>query len=182
MSITIDYFFNDDRSLPELAEEINDWLGCQLSPYQNDPNDFFCRLFGMEFALSEHRLENDGELDFQNYRYELGIRTPLPDADFRPFQLPVMALVAYALYSRLRITGILVFDVQLLLARYKERLNPGTNTVHLFDEVSNEFVSYPKHISDLVRRMPENSFSAAWEEPTIKLLQAEGNDVEIPGR
>lgn len=182
MSITIDYFFNYNSSLPQLADDINGWIGCQLAPYQNDSNNYFCRLLGMELGLDEHNLENDREMDFENYRFQIGIRTPLPDADFRPLQLPTMAFVTYALYRRMEVTGMLVFDSQLLLARYSERVNPVTNLASLYDDVSSEFVSYPKHINDLMRRMPERSLSLAWEEPTIRLLESEGKQIEIPGK
>lgn len=181
MSITIDYFFNYDRSLPQLAEEINLQMGCLLTPYQRSRDDYFCRLLGMEFDLDTHTLINDGELDFETYRFQIGIRTAFPEADFRPIQLSVMACAVYALHLRLGITGILVFDVQRLLARYHVKPGPNQES-YLFDEVSNEFVQFPKHINDLMTRMPHNSLGPAWEEPTIKLLESEGKRIEIPGK
>lgn len=180
MSITIDFCFADSRPLSQLAEEINGWIGCRLAPYQGDHQSYFCRLLGMEFSLTKHDLQNDGELDFENHSFYLGIRTAIPDAGFRPLQLPTMAFVAYALYQRIGLTGILAFDVQVLLARYTERIDPKTNEPSLFDEVSNDFVRFPKHINDLMRQMPENSLSIAWEEPIIKKLESESEHIEIP--
>ncbi len=93
-----------------------------------------------------------------------------------------MAFMVYALYKRTGITGMLVFDAQILLEKYREEINPETNTASLFGEVSERFINYPRHINDLMKRMPENSLSIAWEEPTIRLLESEGKHIEIPGK
>jgi hypothetical protein len=121
MSISIDYFFNHHLSLQGLASQVNVWLGCALGPYDTDPSDLYTRFLGMEMTLSEHTLEDDGELNFQHFKYCIGIRIPAPDADFRSIQLPVMAYVAYALYRCMLIIGMLVYDLQVLLARYELR-------------------------------------------------------------
>lgn len=158
MSITIDYFFNHSDDLPELTRNINAWLGCSLSPYEGDSEDLFCRFLAMEFSLSMHDLENDDELDFENYKYEIGFRVPAPDGDLRISQLPAIALVAYTLYRRMKITGMLVYDVQTLLARYEERLEPESNSPEIYDTVSGEFVSFPKHLETLQKRLPETAW------------------------
>jgi hypothetical protein len=154
MSICIDYYFNHPHDLSDLAQEINGWVGCSLSPYEGNPEDLFCRFFGMELSLSKHTLENDDELNFEDFTYQLGIRTPMPDADLRAMQLPALALMACALYRRLQITGMLVYDVQVLLARYEERLDSELNETGLFDVVSAEFVRFPAHLETLNRRSP----------------------------
>lgn len=120
MSVNICYFFNYSKSLPELAEDINERLGCSLAPYEGDPEDFFERFLSMDFSL--HTAEgyvNDNELDLENFKYQLGFRTPAGGADARPIQLPAMAMVTYALHRWYGVTGILVYEVQILLARYE---------------------------------------------------------------
>lgn len=158
MSVTIDYFFNHSDDLPELTRNINGWLGCSLASYKGDSEDLFCRFLAMEFSLSTHDLENDRELDFENYKYELGFRVPAPDGDLRILQLPAIALVAHTLYCRMKITGMLVYDVQTLLARYEERLEAEDNTPEIYDVVSGEFVSFPKHFETLQRRLSEKAW------------------------
>ncbi len=96
MSITIDYFFNHSNDLLELTNNINLGLGCSLAPYEDDPENLFCRFFGMEFSLSRHNLENDGECKFEDYAYDLGFRVPAPDGDLRTIQLPTISLITYA--------------------------------------------------------------------------------------
>jgi hypothetical protein len=155
MSITIDYFFNYSNDFPELTRNINAWLGSSLAPYEGDAEDLFCRFLPMEFSLSTHDLENDDELDFENYKYELGFRVPAPDADLRTIQLPAITLVAYTLYRQMKITGMLVYDAQTLLARYEERVEPENNTLEIYDIVSGEFASFPKHFETLQKRLPK---------------------------
>jgi hypothetical protein len=112
MSSTNSYFFNNDKSLPELAAEINLSLGCSLSPYQGNDEDLFARFLGMEFSLhAATGYENDGEPDFENFAYKLGFRVPWPNAAARPIQLPAMAVVVYGLHLRLGITGLLVNEM-----------------------------------------------------------------------
>jgi hypothetical protein len=181
MSITVDYFFNWPGTLSELAAQFRRWVGSDLEPYEGDAENLYCRFLGMEFSLYEHDLENDLELYFEDYRFEAGIRTPVPDGDFRPLQLITMASLVYALYRRLGISdGILVFDVGLLLARYEQRPTSGREK-GLYDVVSAEFVKYPQHFTSLMSRMPEGALSAGWEAPTIEYLRERGHDVKIDG-
>jgi len=157
MSICIDYYFNHPHDLSALAQEINGWVGCTLSPYEENPEDLFCRFFGMELCLSKHTLANDRELDFEDFTYHLSIRTPVPDADLRSMQLPAVALMAYALYRRMGIAGMLVYDVQILLARYEERLDSELNEARMFDVVSGKIVRFPAHLDSLYSRLPESA-------------------------
>ena len=158
MSITIDYFFNHSDSLFELAKNVNLQLGCSLAPYEGDSEDLFCRFFGMEFSLSRHELENDDECNFEDYIYELGFRVPAPNGDLRSVQLPAITLVAYTLYHRMNLTGMLVYDTQILLANYEERQEPESNRPELYDSVSGRFISFPAHFETLQKRLPELVF------------------------
>src|SRR4051794_29123506 len=99
MSITVEYSFNSDLALPELGFEISRRLGCVLEPDPGDPKGLFSGgFFGMELKLwTEHELENDRDLNFEDYRYLLGNKTwassPLP-----PVQVEVIALTAFFLH------------------------------------------------------------------------------------
>src|ERR1041384_2296169 len=122
MSITVGYFFNWPGALSELAAQFRRWIGPDLQPYEGDPENLYCRFLGMGFSLYEHDLENDSGFNFEDCRFEVGIRAPVPDNDFRHLQVITMASLVYALYRRLGIVeGILVHDVDLVLARYEVR-------------------------------------------------------------
>ena len=153
MSVCVDYFFNHPSKLSSLAEQINGWIGCSLSPYEDNPEDLFSRFLGMELTLSKHALENDRELNFEDFDYRIGIRSPIPDGDLRSMQVPAMALIAYTLFRRMSIAGMLVYDVQTLLARYELRVENGLD--ELFDLVSNRIVRFPDHVESLVKDLPE---------------------------
>lgn len=148
MSITLDYFFNHDAALPAVAELVNATLGCSLQRYLGDPEDLFCRFLALEFTLGTHQLDDDCSCDFTRYRYQLGTRTPWADADLRGAQIGLMALVPVLLHQRARIgSGILVYDTQRLLARYRVQGEA------LFDELGGNLVALPQHIADIHGRI-----------------------------
>jgi hypothetical protein len=153
MSISVDYFFNHEDDTPALARKINSWVGCFLS-HEGTPNNLFCRFLGMELSLSKHKFENDGELNFEDYTYCLSLRTPMPDADLRRIQILTMILIAYALYYRLNLKGMLVYDMQHLLARYEDRADlKGSGGEEMFDGVTGMFVMFPEHLVALQERL-----------------------------
>jgi hypothetical protein len=153
MSICVDYFFNHPSELTALAQDINGWVGCSLVPYEGNPEDLFCRFFAMELSLSKHSFENDRDLNFEDFSYRLGIRSPIPEADLRAMQIPAVALFAYALFRRMGIVGMVVYDVHSLLARYEVRVESGLD--ELFDLVSNTAVRFPDHLEKLSRYLPD---------------------------
>ena len=156
MSISVDYFFNHSHDLPALAGEINRWVGISLSPYEGNPEDLFGRFLGMELSLSKHNFENDGwELNFEDYTYYLGIRSPMPDADLRGLIFPTMSLLAFVLFHRMKITGMLVYDMQRLITCYKEKLNPETGELELYDTELWEVVRFPEYLNSLRKRSLE---------------------------
>ena len=156
MSSTVDFFFNHSESLPELAKSINAWLGCVLSPYEGDSEDLYCRFLGMEFSLSGHDLENDGECRFKDYQFQLGFRIPAPDGDLSELPIPNIAMVIYVLFSRMKISGILVCDVQIPLAQYEARNISENSQDALYDGISNEIISFPKHFATLQERISKS--------------------------
>src|SRR5690348_2021157 len=105
MSVTLDYFFNHDGDLPSVAQIVDRTLGSALRPYEGDPADLFCRFLSLEFTLSTHRLEDDGDCDFSRFRFQLGTRTPIPDADIRDVQIGVMAILPSVLFHRAGISS-----------------------------------------------------------------------------
>jgi hypothetical protein len=156
MSITVDYVFNYSGNLAELAALIKESTGCMLSPYEGDSNDLFTRFLGMELSLSKNRFENDGDMNFEDYRFHLSLRTPVGLAALRSLQVPTMAYLAYVLYWWCGLKGMLVFDAQILLAHYEERVNEFACS-GLYDTISNEFVSFPFHLNNLKKQVPESA-------------------------
>lgn len=150
MSVTVEFLFNTEATLLDLAREVNRVLGCSLAPYEDNSDDQYCRFFGMEFTLKTgHELENDGELNFEDYRYILDTRTPIPDSDLRPIQVEVIVIAAFVLHQRLGINrGMITFDVQQLLARYEAVDGEWT------DNISGQAVRFPRHIADVKARVP----------------------------
>jgi len=149
MSINVGYFFNSDKPFGDLTKEINGWLGCSLAPYEADEKDLFCIFLGMELSFGIHDFENDLDLNFEDYKYEIDVRTPAGNAFLRDIQISAVAFIAKVLYEKMKITGMMVYDLQQLLARYEERVDPQNQWKALFDLVSNKFVNFPQHSFDL---------------------------------
>jgi hypothetical protein len=113
--------------------------------------------------LLPQTFENDGELNFEDFRFHLSFRTSVGAVPLREMQLPAMALIAYALRCACGVGGMLVFDGQVLLARYEERHDSKAGANRLFDTVSNEFVIFPHHLNMLEQRVPERYLSGYME-------------------
>jgi hypothetical protein len=153
MSTSIEYFFNSGKNLHELSVEINEWLGCNLRVSETRPGheQAWCRFFGMSLDFYAHSLENNGLVDFESFKYQIGLFGP---SDVRYIALPLTALLAYFLYCRLNVSdGAIVYDVQTLLARYQEKLFEGYQD--LVDAISGKQVKFPQHFVDLESRIPE---------------------------
>ena len=163
MSVSIGYFFNSDKSLPELAAEINEVMGCSLVPSIGMPESAFTAFpfFGMELSLSINDTSEDGysdddELKFTHYNYEIDVTTYWGQADARPTQLPILLSTVYILHRRLGIMGMLVYDVQILLAKYEERA-VNENWSELYDTVSEmSFFKFADHLSVIQKRLPDD--------------------------
>jgi hypothetical protein len=153
LSITVEYFFNSDKKLPELAQELNLWVGSSLAPYEGDATDYFCRFLGMELSLSTHTFENEGACNFEDFKYYLSLRTSIGVADLRIMQIPVMIYIAYCIYRRLGLIGLLVFNGQIVLARYEEQFNQQIDALDLYDLQAGEFVDAPHYIDALSSRI-----------------------------
>jgi len=150
MSVTVEYSFNSELPLPELAFEIRRRLGCVLRPGSEDPEALFSGgLFGMELDLWVHTLVNDRDANFESYRYLLGNKTWAGNS-MRRIQMEVMALIAYFLHDTLEIDrGMLTYDVQIVVARYEPRAEGW------HDLVGDKRVTYPEHLIDLKARVDD---------------------------
>lgn len=120
MSVDLRYFFSSPLPLADLAGVLNREPGCEPSPNQGDETDYFTTLLGIEFTLSGHHFDNDGQLDFESFQYHVDLRTSWGAAILRPIQLPFLLVIGYVLHHRLGYTGI-VYDMQILIARYVAR-------------------------------------------------------------
>lgn len=151
MSVTVEYSFNSELTPSELAGAIGRRLGCTLRPDPGDPDGYFVGdLFGMELALwAQPDLVNDRELNFEDYRYQLG-NTTRAGSPLRPIQVEVIALAAVVLHEPpLAIhRGMLSYDGQALLARYEPRGEAW------FDLVGGKRVVYPEHLVEIKARIP----------------------------
>jgi hypothetical protein len=147
MSISYDYFFNSDSGLHQLTSQINEWIGCNLTIQESERgrDQAWCRFFGMSLDFKSRTLHNDGLVDFESYKYQIGFVGP---GDVRSMALPLIATMAYLLFCRLDISdGTIVYDIQVPLSRYERRSSEGYED--LFDIVSNRFVEFPRHFLDL---------------------------------
>jgi hypothetical protein len=149
VSTTVEYSFNSNLSLADLASEIGRRLGCSLARGPDDDEDIFSgRLFGMHLDLwGPHTLVTDRELDFENFRYQ--ITTETSGISFFPIQVEAMALFAYVLHQTFLADhqGMLTYGLGILLGRYELR------KYALYDLVGDKRVEYPEHLVDIRARI-----------------------------
>jgi hypothetical protein len=147
VSITVEYYFSSPRTMPDLADELNGALACELKPFAGDETDYLTRVLGMEFHLEPHEDENDGDLEFAVYDHSVRIRTSGSAGHCRPIQLPAMMSVAHLMQHRLGYAGMLVFNLGVLLAKYE----PVTFVDTLSGTSLNDF---PAHLAAVTSRLP----------------------------
>lgn len=127
---------------------MNDLLGSNFITNYVDKETASSIFFGMEFDFYTHDFVNDCEINFEDYKYTLGLTTYWGIADLRDMQVSILASIAHLFYRRMQISeGIIVYDMQRLLAEYEERV--VLEDRGFFDKVSNEFVEIPQHFVDL---------------------------------
>lgn len=119
MSQTCDYFMNYDGSLAELADIVRFAIGVQLSPCDETSHNLCGFLFGMQFFLGTHDFENDQGIAFEDYRYNLGLKTYLPEGDLRPLHVQ-LSTHWQVIASRLPARS-LTSDAELSVIDYLER-------------------------------------------------------------
>jgi hypothetical protein len=176
MSQTFEYFLNYNGSLAELADMVRAAVGVHLSPCSDTSDDLCGQLLGMDFFLGTHDYEDDQGIPFGDYRYELGLKTFLPDGDLRSLQVAVMVAMPYLLYHRHGLTGMLVFDLQYLIASYEARVGADGKAA-LFDTVSATFVRLPGHWKAVSSRIPGRAFTTEAELEIDSYLRSTGHIV-----
>lgn len=147
MTTVINFFFNYSKPLDVLAADINENLACNLEPYEGNSKDYFTNLLGLEFSLNTAGNYDDVvDIDFSNFAYNLSFKSNSASA----IQLYAMLIVIHSLYRRLGVTGILVYEVEPLLARYEEKNNK------LYEVLSGRYYDrVSEQIADIQKRLPE---------------------------
>jgi hypothetical protein len=129
VSITFEYSFNAPLDLPELVAAVNRALGCSLVS-SGDDDAFRCDFFGMSLLLERHHYDNDRDLNFADYEFQLSNKT-WDGSALRQIQLEVLVLAAFALQETVGIRdGMLSYDMQRLLARYSGNISDPAGHIH----------------------------------------------------
>lgn len=115
MSITFEFSFNASEAFPLLVDTVNRALGTSL---MRDGDVASGVLLGMPLVLEQHDMEDDHELNFSDYRYQMWNKT-WDGSALRSVQLETLVLASFALRTVLAVTdGMLSYEGQKLLARY----------------------------------------------------------------
>lgn len=129
MSITFEYSFNATLPFAELVREVNRVLGTSFDDRGT------CTFLGMPFVLAEQRDEDDRELNFSAYRFQLWNKT-WDGSPLRRVQLESLVLAAFVLRHELGIhEGMLTYESQRLLARYTADDEEVFDVVEHIDEL-----------------------------------------------
>lgn len=155
MSVNVDYFCDSSLDLTSLARAVDDAVGSSLVWCDGDPPFYETWFMGLEFSLGENEgLLDDGNLDHSSFGYQVGTRSRgIPEM---VLELPVMVGVAHRLQVVLGVGGILVFDGQILLARYERRGSPeqGHGASPFVDALSGTSPDYfGEHLAAVGRRL-----------------------------
>ena len=163
-STIINYFFNSNKSLPKLAAEISEAVGYSLAPSPGLPESVFTvsPFFGMQLDLvindkSEQGYEDDddGEFQYRQYDYEF-VAIFGEQTDVKPIQLPILLSAVDLLHRKYGITGMLVYNFEVLLAKYEERA-VNKDRSELYDTVSKtSFNTLANHLAVVQKRLPGN--------------------------
>jgi hypothetical protein len=151
VSVCVEYFFDCVDPLALLLRELDEILGLALRP---DGDRYTCRTLGMELALeSPHAYPSSGELRCADYRHVVATRTG-GHATSRPIQLAATAMLPVLLHAHLGITrGMLVYDGQILLARYDVE-RPSDIPLDEINLVRIDELPFPAYLQRLAARLP----------------------------
>ena len=144
MSITFEYSFNAPLELPELAAAVNRALG---SSFVKADAVYACDFLGMPTLLERHDYQNDRNLNFTDYRYQLSNKS-WAESPLRGIQLEALVLIAFVLHETLAISdAMLSYEMQRVLARY------GVAGDEWCDTTTGKAVEPAEHIADLLQRL-----------------------------
>ena len=141
MSVTVEYYFRSDLSPTDLTAQIGPPLSCWDRPLEDS------LLLGGRLTLGRCEEEDDGEMEFGAYNYELVLRTS--GRHFRATLIPNMLSVVRVLQELFGYEGMLVYNLAILLARYDEKFVDTLSGTTLSD--------YLAHLTAVMHRMPEGS-------------------------
>jgi hypothetical protein len=173
MSQTIDYFFNYQGKIADLAAEVEILFGARLDRAEGS-DTHFGRLLGIEFSLYEHDYNNDHGIPFEQYRYCASTRTALPDVELRPLQVTIAAAIPYLFFRGLGVTGMLVFDLQHLVAAYSAR-ESAEGTEALFNAASGLDVRIIDNCKLVSERLHSRAFTSEAEHSTDEYRHGAGH-------
>ncbi|GAB1508904.1 hypothetical protein [Actinophytocola sp. KF-1] len=140
MSVSVEYCFRSSLELPALAAQLAPPLGCGL-PLED------ALLLGTRLTLERCEEENDGALEYEAYNYEISLLTGGPH--FRTTLIPTMLSVVRVLQELFGYTGMLVYNLAILLARYDDEFVDTLSGTSLSD--------YQAHLAAVMHRVPEGS-------------------------
>ena len=168
-STIINYFFNSKRPLPELATEISEAVGYSLAPSLGLPESVFTvsPFPGMALDLvvnnkSEEGYEDndDGDFQYKHYDYEF-VAIFREQTDVNPIQLPILLSAVDFLHRKHGITGMLVYNFSVILAKYEERA-VNKDQSELYDTVSKtSFNTLANHLTVVQKRLPGDKVKRA---------------------
>lgn len=146
MSITFEFSFNTALELPLLVDAVNRALGTLL---ERDGDAASGVLLGSALVLELHQMEDDGELNFSDYRYQLWSKT-WDGSGLRAIQLESLVLAALVLHNLVGISnGMLTYEGQRLLARYEVVDGRWSDTI------SGAVIDIPGHLAELQNRLDD---------------------------
>lgn len=137
MSTTCELLFNSPRPLQDLAALLRQDVGVILNPPVSDGDAWTGTLFGMDLRLFECDYEDDMDVCFSDYAYVVGL-TSWEMGLVQGAEMETIALIAYTLYRRAGITGIVVWNTQRLIGNYVDAECDGERS--LYDRVTQTWV------------------------------------------
>jgi hypothetical protein len=149
MSKIFDYFFNYSKDLTCLCNDINNTLGCFFSLCERYPDVYFCHFMGMKLDLQVNEMEEENGIEFQDYRYRLGLMVVQPDSELNSVSLTIILIIVHLLFTRLGIAGMLVCDFYEPLAIFVKYLDKS-NKPALFDLLHKKVINFPQYLRSSV--------------------------------
>ncbi len=121
MARTLDIFIASDILVETLRKEITSILNIKLQPRSDGAETFFeFRDAQVVLTLGTHDLENDRDIHFEDYRYQLSVRARNIKNEVQ--RRKWCEEFAYSAYRKLKATGkyrlMLVDDIQVKLAAF----------------------------------------------------------------
>lgn len=113
MSVVVSFLFNVNIPKDEIANTLNEYLGFNLKKSSDieELYDGWLKGFGLSFRES-HTLENDGNVNFEDYKYTIGIYGPAGAGTRRKIMVSEILNIGYSICYLFKASGIAVYDLQ----------------------------------------------------------------------